>query len=60
LGILPLGDQFSLFARLGVNFWNVDISAVGTGGGATAAVSDDDDGTIWSMVWARRTASPTT
>jgi len=45
LGILPLGDQFSLFARLGVNFWNVDISAVGTGGGTTAAVSDDDDGT---------------
>jgi OOP family OmpA-OmpF porin len=45
LGILPLGDKFSLFGRLGVNFWNADISAVGTGGGAAAAVSDDDDGT---------------
>jgi OOP family OmpA-OmpF porin len=45
LGILPLGDSFSLFARLGVNFWNADISAVGTGGGVTAAVSEDDDGT---------------
>lgn len=45
LGILPLGDNFSLFARLGVNFWNADISAVGTGGGVTAVASGGDDGT---------------
>jgi OOP family OmpA-OmpF porin len=45
LGILPLGDQFSLFARLGVNFWNADISAVGTGSGGVATESGSEDGT---------------
>lgn len=45
LGILPLGESFSLFGRLGVNFWNADVSAVGTGGGATAVAAGDDDGT---------------
>jgi OOP family OmpA-OmpF porin len=47
LGILPLGDKFSLFARGGVNFWNADISATGTGGGVIATASEDDDGTDW-------------
>lgn len=47
LGILPLGDRFSLFGRLGVNFWNVDVSATGTGSGGTASASDSDDGTDW-------------
>lgn len=45
LGILPLGDRFSLFGRVGVNFWNIDVSATGTGGGVTATASDSDDGT---------------
>lgn len=44
LGILPLSDQFSLFARLGLNVWNVDVSASGTGSGSTA-YSDSEDGT---------------
>lgn len=47
LGILPLGDRFSLFGRVGVNFWNIDISATGTGSGGVATVSDSDDGTDW-------------
>lgn len=47
LGILPLGDRFSLFGRLGVNFWNADISAVGSGSGGVASVSDSSDGTDW-------------
>lgn len=47
LGILPLGDQLSLFARLGVNFWNTDISAAGTGSGSVASASNSDDGTDW-------------
>lgn len=47
LGILPLGDRFSLFGRVGVNFWNIDVSATGTGGGGTATASDSDDGTDW-------------
>jgi OOP family OmpA-OmpF porin len=45
LGILPLGDRFSLFGRVGVNFWNADVSATGTGGGVTATASGSDDGT---------------
>lgn len=48
LGILPLGDNFSLFARAGANFWDADLSATGTGSGSTA-VSTSDDGTDW--VW---------
>jgi OOP family OmpA-OmpF porin len=47
LGILPLGDSFSLFGRVGVNFWSADISATGSGGGGTAAYSESDDGTDW-------------
>lgn len=47
LGILPLGDRFSLFGRLGVNFWNADFSAVGSGSGGVASVSDSSDGTDW-------------
>ena len=47
LGILPLGDSFSLFGRVGVNLWSADISATGSGGGVTASASDDDDGTDW-------------
>jgi len=47
LGILPLGDRFSLFGRVGVNFWNIDVSATGTGSGGTATASDSDDGTDW-------------
>lgn len=38
VGILPLNDQFSLFARLGLNAWNSDISSTGT-------ASDSADGT---------------
>ncbi|HWS02501.1 MAG TPA: outer membrane beta-barrel protein [Gammaproteobacteria bacterium] len=45
LGILPIGDKFSLFGRLGVNIWNVDVSAAGTYSGATATLSGSDDGT---------------
>ncbi|MDP1924000.1 MAG: TonB-dependent receptor [Thiobacillus sp.] len=45
LGILPIGDKFSLFGRLGVNIWNVDVSATGTNSGATATVAGSDDGT---------------
>jgi len=47
LGILPLGDKFSLFARLGVNFWNVDGTVTGTGSGGVASESVSDDGTDW-------------
>ncbi|OYY61841.1 MAG: hypothetical protein B7Y50_02985 [Hydrogenophilales bacterium 28-61-11] len=45
LGIFPIGDKFSLFGRLGVNFWNADVSATATTSGASAALSGDDDGT---------------
>lgn len=47
LGILPLGDSFSLFGRVGVNLWSTDISATGSGTGGTASASESDDGTDW-------------
>lgn len=47
LGILPLGSNFSLFGRLGVNFWNIDVTATGAGSGGAASASDNDDGTDW-------------
>lgn len=44
LGILPLNDKFSLFARLGLNVWDTEVSASGTGLGGTN-YSDSEDGT---------------
>lgn len=50
LGILPLNDKFSLFGRLGLNVWNVDVSASGTGsGGATYSDSDDGTGVVYGL-----------
>lgn len=45
VGILPIGDHFSVFGRLGVNVWNVDVSATGTGSGGTARAAVSEDGT---------------
>ena len=45
VGILPLNDQFSLFARLGVNVWNIDASSSGTGSGGPFVLDVSDDGT---------------
>ena len=42
VGILPLNDQFSLFARLGLNVWNLDGSVTGTGSGSTTVTTGDD------------------
>jgi OOP family OmpA-OmpF porin len=47
LGILPLGDGFSLFGRAGVSFWNTDVSATGSGGGGGGVSSASDNGTDW-------------
>lgn len=47
LGILPLNEKFSLFARVGLNIWDAEVSATGTGGGGSASFSDDADGTDW-------------
>lgn len=50
LGILPLNDKFSLFGRLGLNVWNIDASASGTGsGGATYSDSDDGTGVVYGL-----------
>lgn len=50
LGILPLNDKFSLFGRLGLNVWNIDVSASGTGsGGATYSGSDDGTGVVYGL-----------
>ena len=42
LGILPLNEQFSLFARLGVNVWDADYSVSAPG---FVSISDSEDGT---------------
>ena len=42
VGILPLNDQFSLFARLGLNVWNLDGSTTGPGSGSTSTSTSDD------------------
>ena len=47
LGILPLGDSFSLFGRVGVNIWSADYSDTFTIGGIPGSASEDDDGTDW-------------
>ena len=47
LGILPLGDSFSLFGRVGVNIWSADYSDTSTIVGISGSESDDDDGTDW-------------
>lgn len=43
LGILPIGENFSVFGRVGVNFWNADLKTSGFG----VSASDDADGTDW-------------
>ncbi len=44
LGILPLGDQFSLFGRAGLGIWNLDFKFTASGPGGTATVSESESG----------------
>ncbi|MEO8009277.1 MAG: outer membrane beta-barrel protein [Betaproteobacteria bacterium] len=44
LGILPLGDQFSLFGRTGLGFWNLDFKFSASGPGGTASASESETG----------------
>jgi OOP family OmpA-OmpF porin len=47
LGILPLGESFSLFGRVGANFWDADTSVTGSAGGIPVSDSVSTDGTDW-------------
>jgi OmpA-OmpF porin, OOP family len=47
VGIAPINDVFSLFARVGVQVSKTSISVVGIGPGGTAAVSSDETGTSY-------------
>lgn len=49
VGILPLNDQFSLFARLGLNVWNSDVSVAGTGSGSAVTTSDDGSDVVYGL-----------
>lgn len=50
LGILPLNDKFSLFARLGLNVWDTEVSASGSGsGGGTYSDSEDGTGVVYGL-----------
>ena len=40
IGLLPLGDRFALFGKIGLNFWNLDVSASAMG----SSVSESDSG----------------
>lgn len=44
LGILPLGDQFSLFGRAGLGIWNLDFKFTASGPGGTGTVSESESG----------------
>ncbi len=44
LGILPLGNQFSLFGRAGVSLWDLDFDFTATGPGGTASASESESG----------------
>ena len=41
VGVLPVSDQFELFAKLGVAYWDAEVDASAFG----ISVSDDEDGT---------------
>ena len=47
LGILPVTEQFEVFGKVGVHYWDVDFSVTATEGGADAAGSWSDSGTNW-------------
>ena len=45
VGIMPLSDQFEIFAKLGAAIWDIDGSVAATFPGGTVNVSADDEGT---------------
>ena len=49
VGILPLNDQFSLFARLGLNVWSLDGSTTGTGSGSAVTTGDDGADVVYGL-----------
>lgn len=44
LGILPLGEKFSLFGRAGVSVWSLDFDFTASGPGGTASLSESESG----------------
>lgn len=44
VGILPVGNGFELFGKLGVAMWDIDASSSGAVGGSVLNTSVDDDG----------------
>jgi OOP family OmpA-OmpF porin len=44
LGILPLGNQFSLFGRAGVSLWDVQFDLTANGSGGSASTSESENG----------------
>ncbi len=49
VGILPLNDQFEMFARLGLAIWDVDGSYSAVAGGLGFSGSTDDDGSDFHL-----------
>ena len=44
LGILPVGDRFSLFGRAGLSFWNLDFTFTAMGPGGVGVASQSESG----------------
>jgi len=44
LGMLPVGNQFSLFGRAGLSFWNLDFSFTAIGPGGIGIASESTSG----------------
>jgi opacity protein-like surface antigen len=47
-GTLPINPQFSLFAKLGIFFWNADIKVNCNGCASTVSTKKSDSGTDWT------------
>lgn len=45
LGILPLAYNFELFGKVGIHYWDAELTATATAGGGVGTGSDDDTGT---------------
>ncbi|HEX7810660.1 MAG TPA: outer membrane beta-barrel protein [Burkholderiales bacterium] len=44
LGMLPLGEKFTLFGRAGLSVWNLDFDFTASGPGGTATLSESESG----------------
>ena len=49
VGILPVNPNFDLFAKVGLQYWDVDTRYTAVVGSSAAAINRSDDGTDWKF-----------